>query len=294
MNTIIRKPDWLKSNKLGAGKAAEIRKKLKKLGLHTVCDSARCPNRGECFERKTATFMILGETCTRNCTFCAVDKTKKLLPPDETEPQKIADLALELGLKHVVITTVTRDDLPDGGASHFVKVIKAIKATCGNNVTVEVLTSDLKGNKADIELIVNAKPDVFNHNIETIQKFYAKARAMADYKRSLDFLAYVKQLDENMLTKSGFMVGLGETIDEVKQLLQDLKKANVDIVTIGQYMAPTGKHLELKEYIKPEVFKLYEDYAYEIGFALVESGPLVRSSYKAEKARDLIKKHKKQ
>ena len=286
----LRKPKWLTSRKVGEKNAVMIAKLLRQYNLYTVCEEAKCPNRGECFSRGTATFMILGERCTRNCTFCAVDKTAKLLPPDEKAPQKIAELSKKLNLKHVVVTTVTRDDLPDGGASQFVAVINEIKKTCGNNTSVEVLTSDLKGNKNAIKSIVDAKPDVYNHNIETTPRLYPKVRPMAIYKRSLDVLQYVKTVAPDMLTKSGFMVGLGETETEVYKMLNDLMEIKVDIVTIGQYMQPSSKHYPVYEYVHPDIFEKYKSYAEKVGFKIVESAPLVRSSYQAEKARNLLKK----
>ncbi len=290
MDNLIRKPKWLKSKKLGSKRAVEIEKLLKKYALYTVCEEAKCPNRGECFNRGTATFMILGERCTRNCTFCAVDKTSKLLPPDPDEPNRIAKLANELKLKHIVVTTVTRDDLPDGGAFQFVNVINQIRKQCDSDVTIEVLTSDLKGDKDAIKSIVDAKPDVFNHNVETCRRLYPKVRPMADYNRSLELLKYVKDLNSDMLTKSGFMVGLGESEKEVFEILDDLRENDVDIVTIGQYMQPTYDHYPVYEYVKPEQFDKYREYAIDAGFKIVESAPLVRSSYQAERARKLLKK----
>jgi len=290
MERLIKKPKWLKSQKLGAKRAVEVEKLLKKYQLYTVCEEAKCPNRGECFNRGTATFMILGERCTRNCTFCAVDKTSKLLPPDPEEPERLAELSKKLNLKHVVVTTVTRDDLEDGGAFQFVKVIEKIREKCNDDVTLEVLTSDLKGDKEAVKKIVDAKPDVYNHNIETCKRLYPKVRPMAKYERSLELLRFVKQIDNEMLTKSGFMVGLGETEEEVYQMLDDLRKNNVDIVTIGQYMQPSIKHYPVHEYVHPKVFEKYKEYAINVGFKIVESAPLVRSSYQAEKARELLKK----
>lgn len=287
----VRKPVWLKSEKLGAQKAREIIKNLRKYNLHTVCESAKCPNQGECFERGTATFMILGETCTRNCTFCAVDKTRKILsPPDPKEPQAIAELSRELGLKHVVITTVTRDDLTDGGAEQFVKVVKEIKKICGNKVSVEVLTSDFNGDLEQVQKVVNAAPDIFNHNVETIPRLYAEVRPLADFMRSISVLIKAKNCNPAILTKSGFMVGLGESQTEVLSLLRELRKAEVDIITIGQYMAPSKEHYPVTEYVHPDIFKYYQAEGEKMGFKIVESAPLVRSSFQAEKARKIITK----
>lgn len=286
----LRKPEWLKANRLGNKRANKLRKYLVDYKLNTVCSSARCPNQGECFERGTATFMILGEVCTRNCKFCAIAKDLTLLPPDVDEPQAIADLSKELGLKHVVITTVTRDDLPDGGASQFVAVINALKDSCGDKITTETLISDLEGNWKALEGIVNANPTVLNHNVETIKRLYSEVRPMADYNRSLELLKKVKELNPNIITKSGFMVGLGETQDEVIELLHDMYKHGIQIVTIGQYLQPTKDHLDVKEYVHPDVFDKYREIGEEIGFLFVESGPLVRSSYHAEKVQNYITK----
>ncbi len=284
----LRKPEWLKANRLGNEQANTIRKYLAKFNLHTVCNSARCPNQGECFNRGTATFMILGDVCTRNCKFCAIDKTKELVNPDPNEPKAIAELSKELNLKHIVITTVTRDDLPDGGASQFVNAIDEIKAICDNKVTIETLISDLEGNWDALESIVQACPTVLNHNVETIKKLYPEVRPMANYDRSLQLLKKVKELNPDIITKSGFMVGLGETEEEVKHLLNDLYAHGVQIVTIGQYLQPTKDHLPVKEYVHPNVFEKYRIYGEELGFMFVESGPLVRSSYHAERVQNYI------
>jgi len=288
---VIRKPNWLKSKKLGARKAREIINKLRKYNLHTVCESAKCPNQGECFENGTATFMILGETCTRNCTFCAIDKTrKKLDPPDKNEPKAIAELSKELGLKYVVITTVTRDDLPDGGASQFIEVIKQIRSICDPDISIELLISDLNGDLEQVKKIVNASPDVLNHNVETIPRLYHLVRPMADFERSLKVLQTAKKVDSSILTKSGFMVGLGETKDEVLDLLAELRKIDVDIITIGQYIAPSKTHFPVVEYVHPDTFEFYKKEGERMGFKLVESAPLVRSSYHAEKAKKILNK----
>ncbi|RLC54509.1 MAG: lipoyl synthase [Candidatus Cloacimonadota bacterium] len=291
MRNVLRKPEWLKSQKLGARKAREIIKNLRVHNLHTVCENAKCPNQGECFERGTATFMILGETCTRNCNFCAVDKTEgKLVQPDKTEPARIAELAKELKLNHVVITTVTRDDLPDGGASQFIEVINQIKKICGKDVSVEILTSDFNGDLEQVDNVLSAAPDVFNHNIETIPRLYPEVRRMADFQRSLNVLDRANKSSVPVLTKSGFMVGLGESKEEVLSLMQKLREVEVDIVTIGQYMQPSKEHYPVKEYVHPDVFKYYQEEGEKMGFQIVESAPLVRSSYHAEKARKLITK----
>ncbi len=288
---VLRKPKWLKSEKLGAGKARKMMKKLRKYNLHTVCESAKCPNQGECFENGTATFMILGETCTRNCTFCAIDKTNKnLKPTDVNEPKAIAELSNELGLKYVVITTVTRDDLPDGGASQFVEVIKQIRKICDPDVAIELLISDLKGDPDQVKYIVNAGPDVLNHNVETVPRLYDVVRPMADFERSLKVLQTAKSTDCSILTKSGFMVGLGETKTEVLELMKKLRESDIDIITIGQYMAPTKEHYPVAEYIHPDIFAYYKKEGERMGFKLVESAPLVRSSYHAERAKKILNK----
>ena len=288
---VLRNPKWLKSVKLGARKAREIIKILRKFNLHTVCESAKCPNQGECFENGTATFMILGEICTRNCTFCAVDKTKRNLEPaDINEPKAIAKVSNELGLKYIVVTTVTRDDLADGGAFHFIEVIKQIRKFCDPDITIELLISDLNGDVDQVKRIVIAGPDILNHNIETVPRLYSKVRPMADFERSLKVLQTAKQTDSSILTKSGFMVGLGETKIEVLQLLRKLRDADVDIVTIGQYLAPSTEHYPVAEYIHPDTFAFYKNEGERMGFKLVESSPLVRSSYHAEKAKNILNK----
>ncbi len=276
---VLRKPKWLKSEKLGGRNAREIIKTL------------RCPNQGECFENGTATFMILGETCTRNCTFCAVDKSKiQLKPPDVNEPKAIAKLSKELGLKYIVITTVTRDDLPDGGASQFIEVMKQIKEICNPDVAVELLISDLKGDLNQVKRIVNAGPDVLNHNVETVPRLYSVVRPMANFERSLKVLQTAKSINNSILTKSGFMVGLGEKESEVLELMRVLRETGVNIITIGQYMAPSKEHYPVAEYIHPDVFSFYKKEGEKLGFELVESAPLVRSSYHAERAKKILNK----
>ena len=288
----LRKPKWLTSKKIGASKAQEIKKLLREYNLHTVCESARCPNLGECFEKGTATFMILGNICTRNCTFCAVEKSsEKLLLPDAEEPRSIAELSKKLGLKHIVITTVTRDDLPDGGASQFIEVIKKIREICEKNISIEVLISDFNGDLKQVIKVVDAAPDILNHNIETIPRLYPAVRPKADFERSISVLQTARKSNRNILTKSGFMVGLGETEKEVFTLLEELRKADVDIVTIGQYMQPSKDHYPVQEFIHPEVFDYYKNEGEKMGFKIVESAPLVRSSYHAERARKIMRNH---
>ncbi|PID27630.1 MAG: lipoyl synthase [Candidatus Cloacimonadota bacterium] len=287
--SVLRKPKWLKANKTGARNASYIHKILAKNNLNTVCDHAHCPNRGECYERKTATFMILGSECTRNCKFCAVDKDKKrILPPDPDEPRKIAEIANELKLKHIVITTVTRDDLEDGGASHFAETVRQIRLKCPGDVSIELLISDLQGNFDNLKTIMDCKPDVLNHNIETVPRLYPEVRPMAIYRRSLDILQKAKEMLPSAVTKSGIMVGLGEQEEEVIRVMRDLYDVGCRVMTIGQYMAPTKNHLDVVEYVHPDQFEAYRKKGEETGFWIVESAPLVRSSYRAEKIREFI------
>lgn len=279
---IQRKPDWLKI-KLHAGKSREeVLQLLDRLTLHTVCEEADCPNLGECFSRRTATFMILGRFCTRNCTFCNVQKCKPT-PVDPDEPAHVAQAVKELNLRHVVITSVTRDDLPDGGAGHFARVIGEIRKLDGE-VAVEVLIPDFRGDKNALAAVVEAGPKIINHNVETVPRLYPEVRPMAVYRRSLELLADVKRMDAGMLTKSGIMVGLGEREDEVIELFGDLREAGCDLLTVGQYLAPSKSHHHVVEYIHPDVFEKYREKALEMGFLHVASAPLVRSSYLADKA----------
>ncbi|WP_334115127.1 lipoyl synthase [Mesotoga prima] len=274
------KPDWLKK-KLNAdrSKLSEIKVMLRSLRLHTVCEEARCPNMGECFASRTATFMILGNICTRNCRFCAVSKG---IPgsPDPKEPENISHAVHVLQLRHAVITSVTRDDLNDGGASQFVDVVRELRKNCPNT-TIELLIPDLNGNWKALERIVREHPDVLNHNIETVPSLYANVRPGATYERSIGLLRRVKEIDSSIITKSGIMVGLGEREDEVKSVIDDLIGAGCRMLTIGQYLQPSHKHLPVVEYITPEQFESYRIFALERGFSFVASGPLVRSSYHA-------------
>ncbi|AQS58136.1 lipoyl synthase [Desulforamulus ferrireducens] len=272
-----RKPAWLRVKLQGAEKTHEVKGMLNRLSLHTVCQEANCPNLIECFGRKTATFMILGSVCTRNCTFCNVTKgAPQGIDPDE--PAKVAQAVKELGLKHAVITSVTRDDLPDGGAGHFAEVIQRLRAT---KVIVEVLIPDLQGSREALATIIQAKPHILNHNVETVPRLYPTVRPKASYSRSLELLKNAKELAAPIFTKSGIMVGLGEQEEEVIQVMRDLRAVDCDILTIGQYLAPSAKHHPVVEYIHPELFKKYKDTAYELGFKYVASDPLVRSSYHA-------------
>lgn len=254
---------------------------IQKKRLHTVCEEAKCPNLFECYSKKTATFLILGKECTRSCGFCSIDFSKKPKMPSADEPEAVADSVLALGLKHVVITMVARDDLPDGGAKHLVQVMQAVRKKAPF-VTIEVLTSDFQGDTNALDLIIQEKPEIFNHNIETVRSLTPKVRHTATYDRSLFVLSYIKQQNLEQMVKSGIMLGLGEKEDEVVETLSDLKKAGCDIVTIGQYLQPISKKLQVKEFIHPDQFKMYEQKGYDLGFKYVYSGPFVRSSYNAD------------
>lgn len=281
-----RLPEWLRNKSPLAAETRGVREVLAELNLNTVCSSARCPNRGQCYAEGTATFMILGSVCTRNCRFCAVDKGP-VQPPDPGEPERVVTAAARLQLRHVVITSVTRDDLPDGGASQFVKTIKLIKQHLPE-VSVEVLTPDFKGNRDAILAVVEAGPDIYNHNLETVPRLYDRIRPEADYRRSLELLKLVKSHEKHLLTKSGVMVGLGETGAEIEAIMDDLLAVNCDILTIGQYLQPTKDHLPVAEYIKPAVFKEWEALAYQKGFRFVTAGPLARSSFQAGRVRTVL------
>ena len=279
-----RKPEWLRASIDPTKESAEVVRLLRTLSLHTVCEEAHCPNRGECFGKRTATFMILGNNCTRNCTFCTV---KKDLPcaVDPDEPRHVASAVKELSLRHVVITSVTRDDLPDGGASHFAKVIRAIKSELQVDAPViEVLIPDFQGEMEALLSVIDTGPDIINHNIETIPRLYIEVRPMAVYARSLELLSRVKKAAPHIYTKSGIMVGLGETHAEVLDTLRDLRAAGCELLTIGQYLAPSKAHHPVMEYITPEEFTQYKQEAETMGFLFVASAPLVRSSYMAGEA----------
>lgn len=252
---------------------------MRSKNLHTVCESARCPNLPECWSKKTATFMILGDTCTRSCGFCAI-KVGKGLALDAEEPKNVAKVTRDLGLKHVVVTSVARDDLADEGSLQFAETIRSLHAE-NPNVIVEVLTPDFKAKRWCIKNVTDAHPEIYNHNIETIERLHTVVRPQARYERSLNVLAMVKELDPTIYTKSGIMLGLGETRDEVLKTLEDLRRVGVDAVTIGQYLRPTMRHLPVNSYVHPDEFKEYEKIGEEMGFAFVASGPFIRSSYNA-------------
>ncbi len=274
-----RLPEWLKRPLPRGNGNFFTQELLRELRLETVCENARCPNRPECYARRTATFMILGNICTRPCGFCAVSRgTPQVVENDE--PQRLAAAADRLGLRHVVITSVTRDDLPDGGADHFYHCILAVRARTG--AAVEVLTPDFLGNTGAIDRVLEAGPDVYNHNMETVPRLYKKVRGRADYQRSLQLLAYVKRHSPGSVTKSGLMLGLGESTDELLEVLADLRTAGCEMLTLGQYLAPTLKHIPVVRYLPPEEFESLAVLARSLGFAQVASGAFVRSSYHAD------------
>ena len=274
----MRHPEWIKVKLTGTH---ETKKILRHHGVSTVCEEARCPNQGKCFSRNIATFMILGDRCTRNCSFCAVESSQPL-PPDPYEPDKVADAALELGLKFVVVTSVSRDDLPDGGAGQFARTIQAIRSK-NKSIKIEVLTPDFKADTEAIKLVLSARPDVFNHNIETVPRLYSMVRPMADYPTSIDILNLAKKMYPDVKTKSGIMVGLGEKETEVLSVMSHLIDARCDFLTIGQYLQPGRTNIPVVEYIKPEIFEQYKVKGLEMGLKAVSSSPLTRSSMDAEK-----------
>ena len=278
-NPIQRKPEWIRVKAPGSPVYRETQSIVKENGLVTVCEEAGCPNIGECWSKKHATMMIMGDTCTRACAFCNV-KTGMPGPLDPAEPDNVALAVEKLGLQHVVITSVDRDDLADGGASHFAAVIAAIRAR-SPATTIEVLTPDFLRKEGALEVVVAAKPDVFNHNLETVPSKYLTVRPGARYFHSIRLLQRVKELDPSMFTKSGIMVGLGEERNEVLQLMDDLRSAEVDFITIGQYLQPTKKHHAIARFVTPDEFKSYETVAYAKGFLMVSSSPLTRSSHHA-------------
>jgi lipoic acid synthetase len=277
-----RKPDWLRVRIPAGSGYQEVRGILDKYHLNTVCDEAICPNRGKCFQSGTATFMILGKNCTRNCRFCNVTGAAPE-PVDSKEPLNVAMAVKELSLKYVVITSVTRDDLPDGGADHFAKTVSEIRRI-NPETKVELLIPDLQGDKDALKKVVECNPDVLGHNIETVPSLYSRVRPEADYIQSLEVLSNAKEMGYTGKTKSGIMVGLGETESEVISVLKDLRKHNCDFLTVGQYLTPSKLHIPLVEYIHPDQFKKYEEDAYSLGFEHVASSPLVRSSYMAHLA----------
>jgi lipoic acid synthetase len=279
-----RLPAWARNSRTDFESLNRVKRGLRLLNLHTVCESARCPNIHECFHRGAATFLILGERCTRGCGFCSVpkgDPVKHDMRLDPAEPANVARMAAEMKLRHVVITSVNRDDLPDGGSHHFAATVRAVRRALPQ-ARVEVLTPDFCGDHGAVARVLDAGPHVFNHNVETVPRLYRRVRPQADYRQSLDVLAFARCYSESVLTKSGFMLGLGETEDEVRALLRDLRAAGAGVVTIGQYLQPTRRNLPVAAFIDPGRFQAYRDYGLALGFRTVFSGPLVRSSYMAE------------
>ena len=276
---LLRKPEWIRVKAPGSAVYAETQKIVRENKLVTVCEEAGCPNIGECWSKKHATFMIMGDTCTRACAFCNV-KTGMPDALDVGEPERVGDAVAQMGLAHVVITSVDRDDLVDGGAEHFVRTIKAIRAATPAT-TIEILTPDFLKKDGALERVVESGPDVFNHNLETVPALYLKIRPGARYFHSLRLLQRVKERDKNMFTKSGIMVGLGETREQVMQVMDDMRSANIDFITIGQYLQPSRKHAAIDRFVTPDEFKAYETTAYSKGFLMVSSSPLTRSSHHA-------------
>jgi lipoic acid synthetase len=274
-----RKPPWLKIRLSQLRDTTKVKSILNVTSLHTVCEEARCPNLGECFSSGTATILILGKVCTRKCGFCAVERGIPVAP-DESEPERVAEAISRMHLGYVVITSVTRDDLADGGASVFAGTIRSIRSL-ESKIKIEVLIPDFKGDKAALATVLKESPDVLNHNVETISRLYSQVRPQADYGRSLELLKRVKEYNPRMKTKSGFMLGLGESQEEVRDLLRDLKKAGCDYLTIGQYLQPRPDRLPVVEYVPPEIFQEYKKIGEEMGFKSVASGPFVRSSFHA-------------
>jgi len=276
-----RLPDWIREKKLNLRSLHEVKSLLRERRLHSVCESLACPNRTECFSRGTATFMILGDVCTRSCGFCNVTTGRPYAPPSPDEPRAVAETARQMGLRHVVVTSVTRDDLRDGGALQFASTIHELRDALPNAV-VEVLTPDFRGNVDAVRTVVEAKPDYFNHNVETVPRLYDYVRPGSRFARSLAVLREAKRIDPAITTKSGLMLGLGERRDEVIDVLTQLREAEVEIVTIGQYLQPKREKLDVVEYIHPAVFDVYRDAGEALGFKAVFSGPFVRSSYMAD------------
>lgn len=276
-----RKPDWLKTQ-YNKEVIDDMNDMLSLLNLNTVCNEAMCPNRGECYRKHTATFLIMGANCTRHCKFCNVTHASPI-PVDPDEPENIAEAVKKLELRHVVITSVTRDDLPDYGAGHFARVTSAVKKL-NEDITVELLIPDLMGDKAALQTVLEAGPDILGHNLETVPRLYSKVRPEADYNRSLSVLKNSKKLSSSVITKTGIMIGLGETKEEVIKLIEEAVNVNCDIMTIGQYLRPSKEHLQVVEYVHPDIFSEYAEIGKKLGMKFVYSAPLVRSSYNASDA----------
>ncbi len=287
------KPDWLRVKAPQWERVGAVKETLRDLSLNTVCEEASCPNIGECFKAGTATFLIMGPACTRACPYCDIDFEKKPQALDPTEPARLAEAVRRMKLNHVVITSVNRDDLPDEGASQFVRCIEAVR-TISPSTTIEVLIPDLCGNWEALEIILKAQPEVLNHNTETVPRLYRRTRPQGDYQRTLELLRISRQIAPWVYTKSGIMVGLGETDEEIRQVMRDLRDVDCDILTIGQYLQPSQKHLKVGDFIHPEQFAAWQKYGEEIGFLQVVSSPLTRSSYHAEQVRELMKQYPRQ
>jgi lipoic acid synthetase len=287
--TTLKKPNWLKVKAPTSKKYFETLDIVNSHNLVTVCQEAACPNIGECWEKKHATFMILGDTCTRACAFCNVKTGKPSEPPDPMEPLNVAKSVLKLGLKHVVVTSVDRDDLPDGGAQHFIDTIRYIR-DLSNTTTIEILTPDfLRKNRNYID-IAKVKPDVFNHNLETVPRIYKQIRPGSNYSESLKLLREVKEFDKTIFTKSGIMIGLGEEYSEIIEVLKDMKKSKIDFVTIGQYLQPSIHHEKVHKFYSPDEFKSLYNYCLNLGFKMISSSPMTRSSYHADEDFEKLKK----
>jgi lipoic acid synthetase len=286
-------PAWLRKGRTHFESVHILKTELRRKRLHTVCESARCPNIHECFHRGAATFMILGNLCTRGCGFCSVPKgsaAKREFFLDPEEPAHVAQMAAEMKLRYVVITSVNRDDLEDGGSHHFAETVKRVRAALPE-ARVEVLTPDFEGNLAAVARVLDAGPHVYNHNMETVRRLYKRVRPQAKYRQSLDVLAFAKRYRPDALTKSGLMVGLGETAEEVHELLRDIQASGTDVATVGQYLQPTRRNLAVAEYVTPAKFEAYRDYGLSVGFKMVFSGPFVRSSYMADQVSEAASSH---
>ena len=283
--TQTRLPQWIRQKKINLESLREIKTLLREKSLHSVCESLACPNRSECFSRGTATFMILGDICTRSCGFCNVTTGRPYAPPSADEPRAVAEAARKMGLRHVVVTCVTRDDLDDGGAQQFAETIRELRVTLPG-AAVEVLTSDFRGRAESVRIVVEARPDYFNHNVETVPRLYDHVRPGSRFERSLGVLREAKRLDPSIVTKSGLMLGLGERPGEVVDVLRNLRANGVEIVTIGQYLQPKREKLDVVEYVHPAVFDEYRRIGEDMGFRAVFAGPFVRSSYMADEIAD--------
>ena len=281
------KPDWLRVKAPQWQRVGQVKELLRDLALNSVCEEASCPNIGECFQNGTATFLIMGPACTRACPYCDIDFEKKPQPLDPTEPERLAQAVQQMNLLHVVITSVNRDDLPDGGASQFVRCIEEIRGRCPET-TIEVLIPDLCGNWQGLEVILRSRPEVLNHNTETVPRLYRRVRPQGNYQRTLELLKKSREIAPSVYTKSGIMAGLGETDEEIQQVMRDLRGVDCDILTIGQYLQPTPKHLPVVSWVEPPQFEAWKRFGESLGFLQVVSSPLTRSSYHAEQVRALM------